>query len=170
MRQSGLSFGLADEIDTERLGRELALTIPENSKEVLVALSGELGAGKTTLARACLRALGVTGPVKSPTYTLVEPYDVAGGRVLHFDLYRLSGGDELEVLGYRDLRAGSWLAIVEWPERAGAALGRPDVLCELSYEGPGRRATFTAGTGQGRAWLGALAVGWRESAGRIPSK
>lgn len=170
MRQSTLNCSLANEIDTERLGRELARTLPENSKEILLGLSGELGAGKTTLARAFLRAVGVTGPVKSPTYTLLEPYEVEAGRVLHFDLYRLSAGDELEVLGYRDLRAGSWLAIVEWPERGGAALGNPDVLCELAYAGPGRRATLTAVTGQGRAWLGALAASWRDSGKGIPLK
>ena len=103
MREPGLTVPLDDPQATETLGHLLASTIPENSKELLLALSGELGAGKTTLARALLRSLGVSGPVRSPTYTLVEPYDVARGRVLHFDLYRLAGADELELIGYRDL-------------------------------------------------------------------
>ena len=171
MREPCLTVPLDDPQATENLGHLLASTIPENSKELLLALSGELGAGKTTLARALLRSLGVNGPVRSPTYTLVEPYDVSRGRVLHFDLYRLAGAEELELIGYRDLRSGSLLALVEWPERGGGALGTADVTCQLDYEGTGRRACFSAGTGLGQVWVGRLENSWRRRGqGDIPSK
>jgi tRNA threonylcarbamoyladenosine biosynthesis protein TsaE len=78
--------------------------------------------------------------------------------VLHFDLYRLAGGEELELLGYRDLRAGSLLALVEWPERAAEALGPVDLACTLSYDGAGRRARLAATTPRGQAWLAAVAA------------
>lgn len=150
---------LADEAATNEAGRLLAQSIPEGSKELLVTLRGELGAGKTSLARAILRSLGARGAVRSPTYTLVEPYDLAAGRVLHLDLYRLASPEELDWLGYRDLRAGSLLTLVEWPERAGEALGRPDLEIELEYSGPGRRLRVKASGGVGRAWLEAFSQG-----------
>lgn len=171
MREPGLTVPLGDSQATEIFGQLLASTIPETSKELLLALSGELGAGKTTLARALLRALGAHGTVRSPTYTLVEPYEVSRGRVLHFDLYRLAGADELELIGYRDLRSGSLLALVEWPERGAGALGPADLACQLDYEGNGRRAHLSAGTDAGRDWLAGLEKAWRSGgAGRIPSK
>ncbi|MBS1200282.1 MAG: tRNA ((37)-N6)-threonylcarbamoyltransferase complex ATPase subunit type 1 TsaE [Proteobacteria bacterium] len=161
MREPGLTCLLDDVSATEVLGQALAVTIPENSNELLLALSGELGAGKTTLARALLRGLGVHGPVRSPTYTLVEPYEVSRGRVLHFDLYRLASGEELELIGYRDLRAGSLLSIVEWPERGAGTLGPPDLACDLAYEGPGRLAVLTPGSAVGRRWAEAVGDAWR---------
>lgn len=161
MREPGLTCVLDDTSATEALGLALASTIPENSNELLLALSGELGAGKTTLARALLRALGVSGAVRSPTYTLVETYDVPRGRVLHFDLYRLASGEELELIGYRDLRAGTLLAMVEWPERGAGTLGPADLACQLAYEGPGRRAVLTPDTAAGHRWAAALEESWR---------
>ncbi len=122
-----------------------------------MTLRGELGAGKTSLARALLRALGASGPVRSPTYTLVEPYDLGRGKVLHLDLYRLAGSEELELIGYRDLRAGSLLTLVEWPERAGDTLGAPDLAADLEYAGNGRRLRLRASTEAGRDWLACLA-------------
>jgi tRNA threonylcarbamoyladenosine biosynthesis protein TsaE len=151
MREPGLTVELEDEAATTRLGALLAETIPQESKEMLLTLQGELGAGKTSLARALIRCLGAAGPVRSPTYTLVEPYDLPRGRVLHLDLYRLSGGEEL------DLCAASLLALVEWPERAGESLGTADVEAELSYAGSGRRLRLRAGTPGGQAWLDGLA-------------
>ena len=158
MRQPELSLDLGGEAATTRLGSLLAETIPQESKELLLTLQGELGAGKTSLARALIRSLGAAGPVRSPTYTLVEPYDLPRGRVLHLDLYRLSGGEELDLVGYRDLRAGSLLVLVEWPERAGEALGAADLEAELSYRGNGRQLLLRAGTSAGQAWLDGLAI------------
>ena len=152
-----MTLELEGESATEWIGRRLADSIPQNSNELLLTLRGELGAGKTSLARALLRALGVAGPVRSPTFTLVEPYELRRGKVLHLDLYRLGGSEELEMIGYRDLRAGSLLTLVEWPERAAGALGTPDVETELEYAGAGRRLCLRAGTQAGRSWLDPLA-------------
>jgi len=150
---------LADEAATTAAGAALArcLTAGIARQSLLLNLSGELGSGKTTLARGLLRALGVTGTIRSPTFTLVEPYETDLGAVHHLDLYRLAAGSqELEAIGYRDLRAQPGLVIVEWPERALAALGAPDVAGLLELEPPGRRLKLEAGTPAGRQWLEAL--------------
>jgi tRNA threonylcarbamoyladenosine biosynthesis protein TsaE len=148
---------LPDEAATQRVGAALADTLPDIAREnLLVGLSGELGSGKTTLARALLRALGVDGTVRSPTFTLVEPYETARGAVHHLDLYRLEpGGAALEGIGYRDLRGQPGLVMVEWPERAREALGHADLQVTLDLEGQGRRISIVAGSKGGRAWLGA---------------
>ena len=106
--------------------------------EVLL-LRGDLGAGKTTFARALLRALGVTTPIKSPTYSLVETYDTRLGAVQHFDLYRLQDAEELEFLGFRDLCSQAALVMIEWPERAEALLPAATYELSLSYENDMRR-------------------------------
>jgi tRNA threonylcarbamoyladenosine biosynthesis protein TsaE len=146
---------LPDESATQRVGAALAATLPDLRRENLLAgLSGELGSGKTTLARALLRALGVGGTVRSPTFTLVEPYETARGAVHHLDLYRLEPGPAaLDGIGYRDLRAVPGLVLVEWPERAGEALGPADLRVRLDLEGTGRRISIIPGTDSGRAWL-----------------
>jgi tRNA threonylcarbamoyladenosine biosynthesis protein TsaE len=146
---------LADESATACAGSALARGLPDLATHgLLLALSGDLGSGKTTLARALLRALGVQGTIRSPTFTLVEPYDTARGSVHHLDLYRLAAGPSgLEGLGYRDLRGQPGLVLVEWPERAGAALGRCDLSAHLQHQGTGRRVSFTAGSESGREWL-----------------
>jgi tRNA threonylcarbamoyladenosine biosynthesis protein TsaE len=146
---------LPDEAATQRAGAALARSLPDLQHESLLAgLSGELGSGKTTLARALLRALGVTGAIRSPTFTLVEPYETSQGAVFHLDLYRLDGSAAaLDGIGFRDLRGQPGLVLVEWPERAGAALGVPDLLVTLTHEGTGRRVSLTARTESGRAWL-----------------
>jgi len=118
---------------------------------MLVTLSGELGAGKTTLVRAFLVALGHTGPVPSPTYTLVEPYTLDCGRFFHVDLYRLGSADELEFLGWSDIREG--FAIVEWPERAGQLAETANLAIELAYRATGREARLRARTQAAAAWL-----------------
>ena len=110
---------LADEADTEGLGVALARSLPADSRGFMVTLSGEVGAGKTTLIRAMLRELGHPGPVPSPTYTLVEPYDLGDNLVYHVDLYRIADPGELEFIGWSELREG--LVLVEWPATLPAA-------------------------------------------------
>ena len=156
MPEPAVTVELADEAATVRLGESLADSIPSGSKELLMTLRGDLGVGKTSLARALLRRLGAAGPVRSPTYTLVEPYELPGGRVLHLDLYRLADAGELELIGYRDLRSGTLLTLVEWPERARSALGPADIEAVLDYAGQGRRLRLRAGTAAGTRWLEGL--------------
>ena len=143
---------LPDAEATEGLGAALASTQPSPA---IVHLHGDLGAGKSTLARAWLRALGVTGAIRSPTYTLVEHYPLnSGAKALHLDLYRIAGAGELEFLALDDAGADLWL--VEWPERGEGALPRPDLRVDLAVEGVGRLARFVPGSPAGDAWLDRL--------------
>ncbi|MGY0611441.1 MULTISPECIES: tRNA (adenosine(37)-N6)-threonylcarbamoyltransferase complex ATPase subunit type 1 TsaE [unclassified Luteimonas] len=138
---------------TALLAEALAGTQPVLS---VVHLHGDLGAGKSTLARAWLRALGVTGPVRSPTYTLVERYPLAtGGEALHLDLYRIGDAGELEFLGLDDADARLWL--VEWPERGLGALPAADLEVHLGVDGEGRSCRLAFRGAAGEAWLAALA-------------
>lgn len=148
---SVFSMHLADADATGRFAEALAATAP---LPAAVHLHGDLGAGKSTLARAWLRALGVQGAIRSPTYTLVERYPLATGEALHLDLYRIGDGAELEFLGLDDVDAALWL--IEWPERAGDALPIPDLRVALSIEGQGRRCELRPGTETGQAWLDRL--------------
>ena len=115
--------------------------------------SRDLGAGKTTCARSLLRALGVVGLVRSPTYTLVETYELAGLTCVHVDLYRLQSLTEVDELGLRDLVGPSSLLLVEWPERGGAALPPADLAVAMDYAGEGRQARVTAHSPLGSSWL-----------------
>ncbi len=114
-----------------------------------VYLEGDLGAGKTTLTRGILRAYGYQGAVKSPTYTLVEPYELGTQRIYHLDLYRLADPEELEFIGGRDVLADEALCLIEWPSRGEGWLPAPDVRVVLEVAGPGRLVTLTAETGLG---------------------
>lgn len=146
---------LADEAATQRFGAALAAALPDlRQHSLLLALAGELGSGKTTLARALLRALGVTGTVRSPTFTLVEPYETAAGLVHHLDLYRVAGGAaELEALGFRDYRSVPGLVIVEWPEQGGLEPADADLSIRLELAGEGRRVQLETGSEPGGDWL-----------------
>lgn len=144
-------FSLAGPEATAALGQALAATQPARA---VVFLEGELGAGKSTLARAWLRALGVTGAIKSPTYALVERYPIPGGEAAHLDLYRLAAAAELDFLGLDELAAEATLWLVEWPERGAGSLPPPDLRLSLAAEGAGRRAVLEAGSPTGQAWLG----------------
>ena len=121
---------------------------------MLVGLTGSLGAGKTTLARAALRTLGVTGTVRSPTYTIAEPYETHIGRVWHLDLYRIADPEELEFIAIRDLVSDSAACLVEWPERGRGGLPEIDCLLTIIPVGPGRRLRIESRTVLGNA-LGA---------------
>jgi len=131
-----MSRYLPDEDATVALGAELLEVL---AGAPVVFLYGQLGAGKTTLVRGILRALGHNGSVKSPTYTLLEPYDVAGRTIYHFDLYRIGGTEELDFIGIDELMDADAIKLVEWPERGAGRLPEPDVVIRLSLEGEGRR-------------------------------
>ena len=143
---------LADAAATDRLGQALAVAMPS---QAVVHLRGELGAGKSTLARALLRALGVKGAIRSPTYTLVECYPLAsGGEAWHLDLYRIADASELEFLGLDSSEAVLWL--VEWPERGRRGLPSEDLVISLEVEGSGRRVDLAPASPAGEAWLSQL--------------
>ncbi len=148
---------LADESATACTGAALARNLPDvSSQNILIGLSGELGSGKTTLARGMLRALGVGGTIRSPTFTLVEPYETSRGIVHHLDLFRLeAAAPALEGIGFRDIRGQPGLVLVEWPERAGTGLGTPDLQARLELQGTGRSLSLTATGQSGQAWLDA---------------
>ena len=142
---------LADADATARLGEALAHSRPAHA---VVHLRGDLGAGKSTLARALLRALGVTGTIRSPTYTLVERYPLpGGGEAWHLDLYRIGDPGELEFLGLDADEVTLWL--VEWPERGRGGLPAADLVVDLAVAGEGRSAELRSATSRGEAWLGA---------------
>jgi tRNA threonylcarbamoyladenosine biosynthesis protein TsaE len=158
MSPVSLQINLADSGATEALGRALALSLPRAevaaaATGVVVHLKGELGAGKTTVVRALLRTLGVAGPVRSPTYTLVETYAAAGLTCIHVDLYRLQSSSEVDELSLRDSQGPNAVLMVEWPEHGGAALPAADIELMLRYAGEARQATLSAATDLGLRWL-----------------
>jgi tRNA threonylcarbamoyladenosine biosynthesis protein TsaE len=139
---------------TEALGGRLAGSIPGGQPQALqVQLHGELGAGKTTLARGFLRALGYTEVVRSPTYTLVETYEFGAITVVHADLYRLRDPDEFEALGLRDLSTAGHVWLIEWPERGGHWLPAADLDITLTAEPFGHAIEVRAATATGAHWL-----------------
>ena len=148
---------LPDEGATEALARQLAAVLPPSTAGLTLLLQGDLGAGKSTFARALIRALGHSGAVPSPTYTLVEPYDLPGGMVYHVDLYRVSSEDELRYLGWTELDEG--FRIVEWPERAPGIAAQADIRVELGYDDPGRLAAIDALSPDGEAIIARLEAG-----------
>jgi tRNA threonylcarbamoyladenosine biosynthesis protein TsaE len=149
-----MDVNLPDSSVTEALGHALARSFPGAVHAgAVVFLQGELGAGKTTCVRSLLRALGVTGLVRSPTYTLVETYDLAALTCVHVDLYRLQSLTEVDELGLRDLMSPGSLLMVEWPERGGDALPPADLNVTLRYAGEARQAALSAQTSLGIEWL-----------------
>ncbi|QSX40256.1 tRNA (adenosine(37)-N6)-threonylcarbamoyltransferase complex ATPase subunit type 1 TsaE [Shewanella cyperi] len=144
---------LASEEDTIALGRRLAAAL---KPPLVLYLSGELGAGKTTFSRGLIQSLGHQGAVKSPTYTLVEPYELPGVEVYHFDLYRLADPEELEFMGIRDYFTPNSLCIVEWPERGQGLLPAADIQLQLKYANSGRELILTSATAAGDALIDSL--------------
>jgi tRNA threonylcarbamoyladenosine biosynthesis protein TsaE len=141
------------------LGARLARAVMQSpeAEPLLITLTGELGAGKTTLVGGLLNALGHVGPARSPTYTLLEPYRVGGRDIVHCDLYRLRHPDELEDLGLRDLQGPGSVLLVEWPDKAGGQLGLADLSLALEYATDDSRSVqFEALTPAGRAVLTCL--------------
>ena len=163
MAVADLELGLPDGAATEALGAALARGFPDavytdagQSGNASLYLSGDLGAGKTTCVRAFLRACGVSTLIRSPTYTLVETYQLATTPALtcvHVDLYRLEGLGQVEELGLRDFMSAGNLLLIEWPERGGSALPVPDVDLALEFASSGRRARLWARTDRGSRWL-----------------
>jgi len=141
-----------DETGTQRLAADLAAQ--PALRQAFIELHGDLGAGKTTLVRHLLRALGVTGRIKSPTYAVVEPYELPDFNIWHFDFYRFSDPREWEDAGFRDIFASPGLKLAEWPEKAGALLPRADLAIHLEVQSDeSRRVTLTAQTAIGEALL-----------------
>ena len=156
-RQSPGRF-LADEQATMDAAARLAqawqqMASGDEESALVIFLCGDLGAGKTTFTRGFLRACGYQGVVKSPTYTLVEPYRVLDKSLYHFDLYRLGDPGELEFTGARDCFAGQNLCLVEWPEKAAGALPEADIVCTLHVADTGRELHVRANTPRGMRLL-----------------
>ena len=144
---------MPDAAATARLGAALAAGIAPGR---VLHLCGELGTGKTTLVRGLLRALGVSGPIKSPTYTWVEPYSISRLDLYHFDFYRFDDRSAWLSSGLREYFRADAVCIVEWPERVGDALPAPDVAVALSYAGEARSARVDSHSPAGEAWLSSL--------------
>lgn len=140
-------YSVIDSAAMERLGAALAAVCTQG---VRIYLNGPLGAGKTTLVRGYLHGLGVSGIIKSPTYTLVEPYTVSGRNVYHFDLYRLESPEALEWLGFRDYLTADSDCLVEWPEQAAGVLPDADIDVAITLTEAGRAVTLRGGTARGR--------------------
>ncbi len=152
-------FDLADSAATEQLGANLARVLGQGG--AVLYLQGELGTGKTTLTRALLRALGHSGVVRSPSYTLIEPYELGSRSAFHLDLYRLSAPQELEFLGLRDLDPTHDLILIEWPERGTGAIPAADITVRLAYCGEGRQAVLEGLSKIGTTILSGLKSGSR---------
>ena len=150
--ETPLEFDVPDEASMLKLGQQIAKALADNDGS-MIYLHGELGAGKTTLTRSILQALGVSGRVKSPTYTLVEPYELGEKTAYHFDLYRLADPEELEFLGIRDYLSAKTIIFVEWPERGKGVLPGADVHVRIHYAGSGRRVLIEPGEGGRNQWL-----------------
>jgi tRNA threonylcarbamoyladenosine biosynthesis protein TsaE len=151
---------LPDEAATLRLGDALAAGAANG---LVLHLKGELGSGKTTLVRGLIRALGHPGRVKSPTYTLVEPYSLLRLNLYHFDFYRFKDRSEWLSSGFREHFNPSSLCIVEWPERAGDLLAPPDLEIQLQYDGQARAAMLLPHSEPGAAWLATALSRWLSS-------
>ncbi len=151
---SGITLFLADEQAMVDFGARVA---QETQGHGVIFLEGDLGAGKTTLSRGIIRGLGHTGAVKSPTFTVVEPYEIGEVRAFHFDLYRLVDPEELEFMGIRDYFEGDALCLFEWPDKGEGILPKPDLTITISPQAGGRSLSLSPQGVRGEAWCAALA-------------
>ena len=143
-----------DETATAAFATQLAAALTRANLNACIALHGDLGAGKTTFVRHLLRALGVEGRIKSPTYAVVEPYTVAAGEVWHFDFYRFSDPREWEDAGFRDIFANAGLKLCEWPQNAAGVMPTPDLELDIQVDDTEQRqVTITALTPRGQELL-----------------
>ncbi len=151
---------LADDQATVAAGESLGRSIQMEAQTggAVIFLQGDLGAGKTTFSRGVMRAFGHSGAVKSPTYTLVEPYEFKGQQIYHFDLYRLGDPEELEYMGIRDYFDGDSVCLVEWPVRGEGVLPQADMVVTLQVKSPGRELQLNALSDRGVQLLDATAA------------
>ena len=157
MTQIMFSKLLKNEADTVAMGGQLAAAVKDEIKSgIIVYLHGDLGAGKTTLTRGFIQGLGHKGAVKSPTYTLVEPYELGSWRAYHFDLYRLGDPEELEFMGIRDYFDEQSSSFIEWPEKGHGLLPKADLDLYLSYQEEQRVIEIKGNTSKGRELLALL--------------
>lgn len=147
---------LPDKAATQSLAARLVNVLPKEVAGWTLLLSGELGAGKSTFARGMIREMGYAGTVASPTYTLVEPYELRGQIIYHIDLYRVSAEEELRYLGFNEFDDG--LRLVEWPERAPQLEAHADLSLQLAYAASGRDAVLSGLTQRGREIVARLSV------------
>ena len=152
---SGITLFLADEQAMVDFGARVAQVTQGHGVSFL---EGDLGAGKITLSRGIIRGLGHTGAVKSPTFTVVEPYEIGEVRAFHFDLYRLVDPEELEFMGIRDYFEGDALCLFEWPDKGEGILPKPDLTITISPQAGGRSLSLSPQGARGEAWCAALAV------------
>lgn len=177
MTQENIQFGtkalyLPDEQATITLAAQLAPmlcgthpAIDATQRGGRIHLRGELGAGKTSFARALLRAAGITGRIKSPSYALMESYNLSNLNFYHLDFYRFSDSREWVDAGFRDILQKEAIVLIEWPEQAGALLPPPDLDINLEYAEHGRHASLTAHSNKGNLWLTTLALPPQDSPG-----
>ena len=142
-----------DESEMVTLGAKVADVLQGGE---VIYLRGELGAGKTTFVRGLLYALGYSGKVKSPTYTLIEPYSIDSWNVYHFDLYRVNDPEELEFMGIRDYCDGESICLFEWPEQGEDMLPSADIILSLTHSDPGRKVNIESKSPQGETILNQL--------------
>ncbi|WP_415763793.1 tRNA (adenosine(37)-N6)-threonylcarbamoyltransferase complex ATPase subunit type 1 TsaE [Pseudomonas sp. CP4] len=152
---SEVTLYLADEQAMSDFGARIARVTQGHG---LIFLEGNLGMGKTTLSRGIIRGLGHVGAVKSPTFTLVEPYEIGEVRAFHFDLYRLVDPEELEFLGIRDYFEDDALCLIEWPDKGAGFLPKPDLTITIGPQDSGRSLKILAQGSRGEAWCAALAL------------
>lgn len=152
---SGVTLFMADEAAMGAFGARIAQVTKGHG---VIFLEGDLGAGKTTLSRGIIRGLGHIGAVKSPTFTVVEPYEIGDIRAFHFDLYRLVDPEELEFMGIRDYFEDDALCLFEWPQKGAGILPKPDLTITISPQADGRSLNLLPQGSRGEAWCAALAL------------